>query len=518
MNMELRPFPPLPEQTLALLNPEQQRLEALATTPAVWERLPDQELLSLLGNALLIGGILGDLSRLGPSADLYSVVMSRTADTTRLDLLTELSGRVETHQRAGTDCAVELVFLPFIRVDTSPRVVSSASARAAVLAGGINGDPKYGRTEVLKLVAQESDPVRKSSICHGLLNLSDPYVVDGLRGCWRGMADDIQTLLWEPAVRYPTTANVEFLMRWAEDARADGDAAAMARPLKALTMIALTAEGKIDGPRAGRGIARLERNYPAAAQPPEKVVLISEALSVEEVGRQIEPRLRALCGSVVDQAPVIHGCLTAWHLNPGNGGTADFTPRSEPHAEDHVEPERTARLWTLLLTLLLFGAAAPVAAKGNWGFAAVLVLFGTAGVIELVGPARVPAWAYTSTVLGGMTGTVALTFNRGDFMLTSLLLGALAGVAVWRISTSPSVSKLGLYAAIGSGALISVGALLKDVMNGFWAAIPVLVGVGTGMLISQRATTLWGYRVGQAMMLLAIVAPLVWWAAKALLQ
>ncbi len=110
-----------------------------------------------------------------------------------------------------------------------------------------------------------------------------------------------------------------------------------------------------------------------------------------------------------------------------------------------------------------------------------------------------------------------LSLNRGDFMQTALVLGTLSGVAFWQLSGNPSLSAFGFYAAIGSGALITVGTLLTDLANGYWMAIPTLTSVGVGILILNRATTVWAQRAAQALMFSGIIAPLVWWAAKAFL-
>lgn len=313
----MRPFPALPSQVISTLTPGHLQLEQRAAQPQEWPALSVNELLALLEYTLVVGAMTRDTRRRGPVQDLYEHVVGRTTEDARVTVVMQVTRQIENLQREDVPVAEAEALVPFIEHDPASRVVSSATLSAVILMGGKHGDSQAGRETVVQFTRTCQELDRQRAMIQGLLALGDAAVAAELRGCWRPMSDDNRRELCRTAAGLPFPSTVEFLLTWAEDALADGDAEReMCRPISALCALAQVASGTKPAQYGGRGIVELIRNYPAAAFPPDQVVRFGESWSVAQFGARIEERLRVLAAAEREEPIVAETCLALW----GRGG------------------------------------------------------------------------------------------------------------------------------------------------------------------------------------------------------
>jgi hypothetical protein len=217
----------------------------------------------------------------------------------RLGMLTGLSDLAE--QRRISANALN----PFLHVDQSPVVISSAALALAGLIPGREDDPLDGVQQVLDMArhyATNREESRAASILKGLLLLGDRRIVRGVGPCWRWLSLSARRELSTLSGISAYAAVIEWMIDWLEECEGDEFGAV------AGTLARLPSKGRY------AEVVDIHRTFPVWEAEDGQVVSLLQRWSFEEFGERIRPRLLQLAA---DETPprVMYDVLKLWGID-----------------------------------------------------------------------------------------------------------------------------------------------------------------------------------------------------------
>lgn len=293
-----------------------------------WDSLSDEQLKQLLIAQLTAYGRADDESRIAPIRRVYEAAAQRLSVPARTEALLEVTELIEKHE-----ISLNPLFA-FIVADPSRSVISTAALNLAALMPLSGGEPLTGPRYLLQMARTASSSEVRVGILSGLFLLGDRRLTSLWENAWAQLKPHEQVELTNAHSGMMHAPLVDF---WVErlsetDDRLNGEvfgaiAAALAR-------LPAEVEPEI--------VWELRRKFPANAPGTQPEAEMLGRWTVEEYGRILEPKLRAIEERELDPK-IIPRVLDAWGI-PRAGLARDSRDAESSGIDRDIIPRQPAEV------------------------------------------------------------------------------------------------------------------------------------------------------------------------------
>lgn len=252
-------------------------LEKYGNDPEACRQLPQDQRLQVIGMKLISFGLEPSSEETKAVTALYGMLCEEASPDERLKLLRNTTDFVEQNEGKG----IPAIFV-ILAVDPDESVRSEASLVFSVLHPVVEGEVPYpGVQQVLNYLGNQAN--RNKDVAahfHGLLNIGDMRLIDGLQATWNKFDESskIQTAKYAP--NFATHAFVEFYLRQLEEGCSDELFGTICGLLSRLPNRAFEAK---------KGILDIERAFPAYSS--DEPIKVLKQWTTGEYLEHIRPRL-----------------------------------------------------------------------------------------------------------------------------------------------------------------------------------------------------------------------------------
>jgi len=266
------------DELLRLVLGMEPELDLIAATSNQWNVVDAETLTSVIQRELIRYGVTQDPALIVPLGKLYAAGRGRLSLEERMELLSETL-------KFNVDYPFAINALnPFIFAEDDFSIVASAALGLVCQFGSNDNDPMPGPKYVRALVDHVDDPVLQVGLYAGLLLTGDLQVSELVDRCWRFLPTEQQMLLTSLNTDFPSVLLVEFYLDWLEAIVEEDLDEEFGTVAAALARIPLDHDNILD----------IRRKYPAWKPDSAPAVAIQSRLTVRQLARKIEHRLRDL--------------------------------------------------------------------------------------------------------------------------------------------------------------------------------------------------------------------------------
>jgi hypothetical protein len=252
-------------------------LQKYGNDPEACRKLPPNQRLQVVGMKLISFGLEPSSEETKEVAALYGMFCEEASPDERRKLLSNTTDFVEQNEGRG----IPAIFV-ILAVDPDKSIQSEASLVFSVLHPEVEGEVPYpGVQQVLSYLGNQAK--RNKDVAahfHGLLNIGDMRLIDGLQSTWKTFDESskIETAKYPPNIA--THAFVEFYLRQLEEGCSDELFGNICGLLSRLPSAAIEAR---------TGILDIEREFPAYSS--DEPIKVLKQWTIGEYLEHIRPRL-----------------------------------------------------------------------------------------------------------------------------------------------------------------------------------------------------------------------------------